>query len=80
MTMLAAKLTVWACQVEDRLNKLLKDESGEANIIAIILVLAIVVALAIIFRTQISNLFNQIWGSIFDNVEDVIYVVSGLPS
>ncbi len=72
MTMLAAKLTVWACQVEDRLNKLLKDESGEANIIAIILVLAIVVALAIIFRTQISNLFNQIWGSIFDNVEDVI--------
>ncbi len=68
MTMLAAKLTVWACQVEDRLNKLLKDESGEANIIAIILVLAIVIALAIVFRSKISELFNNIWGSIFDGV------------
>lgn len=72
MSMLAAKLTVWAWQGEDRLNKLLKDESGEANIIAIILVLAIVIALAIIFRTQLSNLFNQIWGSIFDDVDQIV--------
>lgn len=49
----------------------LKDERGEANIIAIILILAIVIALAIIFKSQITTLFNTIWSSIFGKVNEV---------
>ena len=50
----------------------LKDERGETNIIAIIIILAIVIALAIIFRNQIAALFNKIWSSLFDNVDNAI--------
>ena len=41
-----------------------KSEKGEANIIAIILVIAIVVALAFLFRESIEKLFGQIWSQI----------------
>ena len=54
------------------MSKLWKNESGEANIIAIILVLAIVIALAIIFRNQLTALFNKIWNSLFSDVDNVI--------
>lgn len=52
--------------------KALKKENGEANIIAIILVLAIVIALAIIFRRQIMDLFSKIWNSLFNDVDEVL--------
>lgn len=72
MTMLAAKLTVWALQVEDKLNKMLKDESGEANLIAIILVLAVVIILALLFKDKITGLFNSIWGNLEDDALGII--------
>lgn len=53
---------------KQKLVKLMTNERGEANIIAIILVLAIVIALAIVFRNAISKLFNTIWKGITDNV------------
>lgn len=59
-------------QAKEKLCKMLKNERGEANIIAIILILAIVIALAIIFRTQLTGLFNKIWGSLFSNVDQVL--------
>lgn len=41
-----------------------KSEKGEANIIAVILVLAIVIALVVIFRENISKMVEKIWTSI----------------
>lgn len=58
--------------VKDKAKSLLTNERGEANIIAIILVLAIVIALAIIFKNQLSSLFNRIWSSLFGNVDNVL--------
>ena len=46
----------------------LMSQRGEANIIAIILVLAIVIALAIVFRTKIKDLFDDVWGGITKDV------------
>ena len=57
---------------KDKAKSALTNERGEANIIAIILVLAIVIALAIIFKNQLSGLFNRIWGSLMGNVENVL--------
>jgi len=67
-----AKLNKICTQVKEKMSKLWKNESGEANIIAIILVLAIVIALAIIFKNQITALFNQIWGSLTGKVTQVL--------
>ena len=58
--------------VKEKARKVLTNERGEANIIAIILILAIVIALAIIFRNQLTSLFNRIWTSLFSNVDNVL--------
>lgn len=57
-----------ACNVKKKALDLMTKENGEANIIAIILIIAIVVALAIVFRTQIKSLFDRIWASINNGV------------
>jgi flagellin-like protein len=72
MSKLMNKLCMKGLQAQKKLQKLWSDERGETNIIAIILILAIVIALAIIFRTQLTALFNKIWSSLFSNVDNVI--------
>lgn len=72
MSKLVNKLYFKAIGAKEKVLKLLKNESGEANIIAIILVLAIVIALAIIFRNQLTALFNKIWNSLFQDVDNVL--------
>lgn len=53
-------------------QNLMKKENGEANIIAVILVLAIVIALVVIFRKNIETIVNKIWGSIQGNIGDAV--------
>lgn len=72
MKNLMNKLSIKGLQAQQKLKKLWNDERGETNIIAIILILAIVIALAIIFRNQLTALFNKIWSSLFSNVDNVI--------
>lgn len=40
------------------------DETGEVNIIAIVILIGIAVALAILFRDQLNKLFNVLWSNI----------------
>lgn len=49
-----------------------KSEKGEANIIAVILVLAIVIALVVIFRSNIETMVNKIWNSISGNLDGAV--------
>lgn len=72
MSKFAKRLYFKGLMAKEKMSKLLKNESGEANIIAIILILAIVIALAIIFRNQLTALFNKIWSSLFSNVDAVL--------
>lgn len=69
MSKLVNKIYFKGLQAKEKLSKLWKNESGEANIIAIIIVLAIVIALALMFRTKIMELFNQIWSQLFEGSE-----------
>jgi hypothetical protein len=41
------------------------DESGDTNLISIVVVLVIVMALAVIFRKNIASLVNSMWQTIF---------------
>lgn len=50
----------------------LKSEKGEANIIAVILVLAIVIALVVVFRENIEKIVNKIWSSISGNLDNAV--------
>ena len=64
------KLCIKGMIAKHNLQKKILEERGEANIIAIILVLAIVIALAIVFRSAIGKLFNSIWDGITGQVGD----------
>lgn len=57
-------------KAKNTMLRILKDERGDTNIIAIILILAIVIALAIIFKDAIKGLFDQIMGGITSDVTD----------
>ena len=46
-----------------------EEERGETNIIAIILLILVVVGLVVIFRTQITNLINSLFGKVNDSVD-----------
>lgn len=66
------KLCLMVLNLKARLDQLMKNEQGDTNIIAIILILAVVIALAIVFRTQLTALFNKVWSSLFSNVDNVL--------
>lgn len=72
MSKLVDKLYWKGFMAKAKLNQLWEDETGDTNIIAIILILAIVIALAIVFKTQLSTLFNKIWTSLFSNVDGAL--------
>ena len=64
---LRAKL--WAKSVMD---KILHDEKGEVNIVAIVIIIGIAVILALIFKTAISDLINTLLNQIKGNATNAI--------
>ncbi len=65
MSDLLIKIYCMGCSAKERVVNTLKKENGETNIIAIVLLIVIVIALAVIFRNQITNLVNRVWSRIF---------------
>lgn len=60
-----AFLTTKMWMLKQKAKNLFKEESGETNIIAIILVIVVVIALVAVFRKQLGNLVNSIFSKIF---------------
>lgn len=71
---LALRAYVKADMAKDRakreLSELTSNESGVSGIVVSLLLIAIAVALAIIFREKIGNLIDIIFGKAEDAVED----------
>lgn len=55
-----------------KIMEFLRGEKGEANIIAVILILAIVIALVVIFRENIEEMVDQIWSNIQGNFGEAL--------
>lgn len=72
MSKIANKLLLKGLEAKIKLVDALKSERGDTNIISIIVILAIVIALAVIFRKSIMDLFSQIWGSLTDEVTSAL--------
>ena len=66
---MAQAMKFMALTAMNKVKAALKNERGDTNIISIIVILAIVIALAIAFKTQLTTLFNSIWSK-FSNVGD----------
>lgn len=54
--------------MKKRAKNFMTEERGAADFIAVIIILAIVVALCVVFRKQIFKLFDSIWGNVDSEV------------
>ncbi len=54
------------------MKRLLREERGAVDIVAIVVMIGIAVALAVVFRTQISGLLNNLFGTISSNATQAV--------
>lgn len=57
---------------KEGINNFLKRERGGSEIVATIVLIAIVVLLAVLFKDQIGALVNKMWNSINTNAAPVL--------
>lgn len=50
--------------IKDKVDNAFRKEDGAVDIIAIVILIAIAVALGILFRKQIQQLFSDLWNKI----------------
>lgn len=72
MSNLTNKLYFKALSAQSKVLRFLKNERGETNLIAIILILAVVIALVVIFRGYINDIFDKIWVKIGGDVDKTL--------
>lgn len=60
------------CKAETKIKDFFTKESGEVNIVAIVVLIGIAVLLAIIFKGAITNLLNTLFGTIENNATGAI--------
>ncbi len=72
MKKLTDKLSLLKIKAGIKLESMWNDQRGETNIIAIILILVVVIALVVLFRDAITDLFETIWDAITKDAEDVL--------
>ena len=60
-----------------KLTKLFSEEKGEVNIVAIVVLIGIAVLLALIFKDQIENLLDTLFGTITKNAVDAVGGAAG---
>lgn len=65
--MLAAEVNMMlkAQQAKEKVKGFIRNEQGDTNIIAIVLILVVVIALAVIFKDNIKKLVDNIWAKVF---------------
>ena len=67
-----AKVLLCAMFLRERMHKFVADESGEVNIVAIVVLIGIAVLLAVIFRGQIENLLNTLFNRINETAVNAV--------
>lgn len=55
-----------------KFKKLFTDEKGEVNIVAIVVLIGIAVLLALIFKDEIQQLLETLFGTITQNANDAV--------
>ena len=58
-------------RITERIRELLSDESGDSNIIAVILIIIVVIALAVIFRDQLFGIVDKLFGKINTSIDGI---------
>lgn len=66
------KLKFMGTYAKVKLGRLLSDEKGDVNVVAIVVLIGIAVLLAIIFKDSITKLLETLFGTIDKSAKDAI--------
>ena len=69
--MLMFKINYYGNIVKNKIKKFFTKENGEVNIIAMVILIAIAVGLAIIFRNQIAGVVKKLFADINDKTDGI---------
>ena len=58
--------------IKGKMSKMLSDESGEVNIVAIVILIGIAVLLALIFKDFVADLLESLFDTIEQNATNAI--------
>ena len=70
--MINQKLIMLANMAKVKVGDFFADESGEVNIVTIVVLIGIAILLALLFKEQITNLLNTLFEAITGNATDAI--------
>ena len=70
--MMLQKMMILGSIAKMKLRDLFTDEKGEVNIVAIVILIGIAVILALLFKTQISELLDTLFGTITQKANDAV--------
>ena len=59
-------------QVKFGINRFMRSESGEVNVVSIVVLIGIAVALALLFKGSITTLLKSLLASITDSANDAM--------
>lgn len=66
------KLYAAAIVAKYRVENFLKEERGDVNVVAIVVLIGVAVLLAILFKEQIAKLLGNLFGTITNNATNAI--------
>lgn len=55
-------------RAKERINNFMREESGEASLIAVILIVVVVIALAVLFRDSLTGIVNDLLDGIESDI------------
>ncbi|MCL1789739.1 MAG: hypothetical protein FWG40_00010 [Peptococcaceae bacterium] len=64
-----SKVLTAKSKLEDKVEKVIKDETGEVNIVAIVMLIFVVIAVVAIFREQLIGIINTLFEKIREAME-----------
>ncbi len=57
---------------KERVREVFADETGEVNVVAIVVLIGVAVLLAILFKEQITSMLNDLFSTISGNASGVV--------
>ena len=66
-----AFIQTFACWLKAQVAQFAHEETGGGEIIATVVVIAIVIMLGVAFSSQIAEFFNQLWGQATGNAGSI---------
>lgn len=70
--MIYQKMLLMSTLAKIKLSEMLSDESGEVNIVAIVVLIGIAVILALFFKDQILALLQSLFDTITGSAKDAV--------